>query len=68
MKNRVALRYKPKVPTTASPKDHDKKLCSKSGIQSRESPKAPKVMTAIVPQNPCFENQTENEEQRLKFF
>ena len=39
-------------PTTARANDQESKLCSESGIQSRSSPRMPKMITAVVQSTP----------------
>ncbi|KAI2798680.1 hypothetical protein BLOT_010657, partial [Blomia tropicalis] len=49
--NRTAAIHAKNAPTTAKPNDHDRKLCSCPGIQSRSSPRIPNTITAIVLNN-----------------
>jgi len=46
--NSIADIHSKNTPTTAKPKDHERKLWSWSGIQSLSSPLTPKIITAIV--------------------
>ena len=49
--NNMADIHSKKTPTTARPKDQERKLWSWSGIQSLSSPLMPKMITAIVENN-----------------
>lgn len=51
-KSTAAIQWQ-NTPTTAKAKDHDRKLCSGSGIQSLSSPLMPKTTTAIVQNSPA---------------
>ena len=46
--NNMADNHSKNTPTTARPKDQDRKLWSWSGIQSLSSPLMPNIITAIV--------------------
>lgn len=53
IKNRIPAAIRMKLPTTAKAKDQPMSLCSQLGIQSRPSPLAPNIITAITPHTPA---------------